>query len=302
MKETLVVSVSGGLSSEYMSKFLIDKKSDEYNLVHVVMNTGQEHEKTLEFIDKCDKEFGQNLIWIEAVVHHGKRKSSSHKVVTFETASRNGAPFEEVIKKYGISNMDYPHCNRELKLRPFDSLMRELNLKGSLRAIGIRADEIDRMSSRAKEDGIIYPLIGWNPTTKAEVRHWWKDQEFDLGIPEHLGNCVTCWKKSKRKLMTIAKHEPERFDFFDRMEKEYSLRGAHMYKEESDILDSSGERIVVDRKPIPRVFFRGRKSSQDILLDAQEPFDEFVDIMPELQTELDFSNGCSESCDIYADE
>lgn len=281
MKGTLVVSVSGGRTSEYMSKWLIDNKSNEYNLVHVFMNTGQEHEKTLEFVNRCDKEFNQSLIWIEAVTHHGERKGCTHKIVTFETASRSGEPFEEVIKKYGIPNVDYPHCNRELKLNPFNSLMRELRLRNSYRAIGIRVDEIDRMSSKKEEERIIYPLVGMNPTTKAEIRHWWKDQEFDLEVDEHLGNCVTCWKKSKRKLMTIAKNEPGRFDFFNRMEKQYTNSGAG---------DQS------------RVFFRQHKSVLDVFSDAKESFVEFVDSMPELQTSMDFSNGCTESCDIFSDE
>ena len=187
MKETMVVSFSGGRTSAYMSKWLIDNKSDEYDFVFVFMNTGQEHENTLEFVNKCDVEFGLNLIWIEGVVHEG-RKGGTHKVVSYESASRKGEPFEEMIKKYGIPNRSYPHCNRELKLNPFNSLMRELGLTKSNRAIGIRVDEIDRMSIHAEKNNIIYPLIKFNPTTKSEVILWWKEQSFGLELEEHYGN------------------------------------------------------------------------------------------------------------------
>jgi hypothetical protein len=282
-KKTMFVAFSGGRTSAYMCWWLLNNKSNEYEFVFIFANTGQEHENTLKFVDECDKRFGLNLVWLEAVPNPYKGSGTTHKIVTYVTASRNGEPFEAVIKKYGIPNKDYPHCNRELKLRPIDSYMKSLNFKPSqLRAIGIRSDEIDRMNIEAVRNGeIIYPLIKWKPTTKAEIRHWWAEQEFDLEVPEHLGNCVTCWKKSFRKLMTIAKQEPERFDFFRKMEK---------YKDVGPRDDS-------------RVFFRQYNTVNDIFDMAKQPFNEFVDTMPELQLNLldpiDYTNGCSDSCEAY---
>tara|TARA_Y100000296_G_scaffold87234_1_gene130838 strand:- start:2751 stop:3620 length:870 start_codon:yes stop_codon:yes gene_type:complete len=287
-KETMFVSFSGGRTSAYMARWLLDNKSDEYDFIFTFANTGLEHEKTLEFIDKCDKAWGLNLVWLEAVVNHGERVGTTHKIVTFETASRNGEPFEEVIKKYGISNTDFPHCNRELKLNVIYSYKRSIGFKSKhLHAVGIRSDELDRINlERAEKERIAYPLAFWHPTTKAQVIHWWSHQDFDLEIPEHLGNCVTCWKKSDRKLMTIAVEEPERFDFMRRMEKAHAHTGAN-----------AEER--------PRVFFRKHKTVDDIFEMASKPFKKFVDHKPELQLglldDLDLSGGCSESCDIYAD-
>lgn len=288
VKKQLSVSFSGGRTSAYMAKWLIDNKRDEYDLSFIFANTGLEHEKTLEFVNECDKRWGLNLLWVEAVVHHGERKGSTHKVVTYETASRNGGPFKSVVEKYGIANPDFPHCNRELKLNPMYSWAKS-KFNKPLWAIGIRVDEIDRMNSNAEKLGLHYPLISMNPTTKAEVRHWWAEQDFDLEIPEHLGNCVTCWKKSDRKLMTIAKHEPERFDFMKRMEKEHGLSGAPIY-------DDSGKQVA-------RKWFRNYKTCDDIIASSKNPFVEFVDYMPELQYSmyLDVGGGCGESCEAFAD-
>ena len=36
-------------------------------------NTGQEHEKTLDFIHNCDTHFNFNTVWIEAVISKEKR-------------------------------------------------------------------------------------------------------------------------------------------------------------------------------------------------------------------------------------
>lgn len=283
-KETLFVSFSGGRTSAYMCWWLINNVSNQYNLIFVFANTGQEHENTLEFVDRRDREFKLNLIWVEAVVHHDERKGSTHRVVSYETASRSGEPFEEVIKKYGIPNAAYPHCNRELKLNAIFSYKESLGLaRNHQMAVGIRSDEIDRIGPDSKKHGTVYPLISQQPTTKAEIRHWWLEQDFDLDLSEHLGNCVTCWEKSDRKLMTVAKNEIERFDFFDRMERDYSEAGAGEGK---------------------RVFFRRHRSSKDIIATSNNPFVEFVDYMPELQLtigfdvdELDIESDCGASCE-----
>src|SRR5689334_17839749 len=112
----LIIQFSGGETSAFMTKFLFEYFPDREK--HVLFeNTGREDEKTLEFILECDRRWDLRVVWLEADVHHGKRKSSTHKIVDFESASRNGEPFEEVIKKYGIPFMFSSCCTRELKIR-----------------------------------------------------------------------------------------------------------------------------------------------------------------------------------------
>ncbi len=285
-KPVLFVSFSGGRTSAYMVWWLIQNLSDKYTFIFVFANTGQEHEKTLEFVNRCDREWGLNLIWVEAVTHPGELVGCTHKIVSFETAARKGEPFRAMVEKYGIPNPDWPHCNRELKLNAMFSLKESLGYKRNHKmAVGIRTDEIDRMAKKPEKTGAMYPLISWYPTTKAEVRHWWSVQSFDLEIPEHLGNCVTCWKKSFRKLMTTAKHEPEAFDFFGEMEHKHADVGP---REES------------------RVFFREYNSVRDVIEMAKQPFVEFVDHMPELQLDMigheinwmDIDSSCGASCEL----
>lgn len=91
MKPSMHISFSGGRTSGYMTKRLIDEFSHKYDFVVTFANTGMEHEKTLEFVNNCDKFFGFNTVWLEADVCHGERKGSQFKVVTFETAARGGA-------------------------------------------------------------------------------------------------------------------------------------------------------------------------------------------------------------------
>ena len=124
--DTIVVSFSGGKTSGLMAKLMKENYIDMgyKNIIFLFANTAQENEKTLQFVNKCDIKYGLGVVWLEADVVHKQRVGTKHKVVSFETASRNGEPFEDMIKKFGIPNKHYPHCTRELKQRPIYSYLR----------------------------------------------------------------------------------------------------------------------------------------------------------------------------------
>lgn len=278
----MVVSFSGGLTSAYMSKWLIDNMSHVYTFFLVFANTGLEHEKTLEFIDRCDREWGLNIEWIESVTHPKRGKGQTYNIVNFKSASRNGEPFESLVKVEGISNAGTPRCSHRLKGIPLDKYRKSIS-KNAFAAIGIRVDEFDRMNSNYKKLNLMYPLITMKPTTEAEIVHWWDQQSFKLDLEKHYGNCVSCWKKSDRKLLTIAKNTPEYFDFFKMCEKKYGKVG---------IKDGNS-----------RVWFRRHRNVNDIIDESEIPFVEYIDVKPEYQLDLlgfDGFNGCSESCEPFA--
>jgi hypothetical protein len=289
-KETLFVSFSGGRTSAYMCWWLLNNKADEYDFIFIFANTGLEHEKTLEFVDKCDKEWGLNLVWVEAIINPIKNKGTTSKVVNFETATRSDKLFRDMAAVYGVPNKSYPHCNRELKIQAVQHYKTTIGLKRNhLTAIGMRGDEIDRMSPSAEEDGLIYPLISWHITYKPEVIHWWPTQSFDLEIKEHYGNCLSCWKKSDRKLFTLAQDDPKLFDSFMAIEKDFG----HVNAPDND-----------------RVFFRKHRSAEDILIASDGDFVRFEDYKPELQlrlisdgcfdiNELDKEDSCGASCEAH---
>ena len=68
MKEQLCISFSGGRTSAYMTKIILDNWSEKYDIQVIFANTGLEHEKTLEFVNNCDKNMGFNTKWVECVV------------------------------------------------------------------------------------------------------------------------------------------------------------------------------------------------------------------------------------------
>lgn len=293
MKKRLCVSFSGGETSGYMAWYVKNHLESKYDeVIYIFANTGQENEETLIFADQCDKAFGLNLIWLEAQITNEIGKGTRGKVVTFETASRNGEPFEEGIKKFGLPNLDNSWCTRDLKLVPIQRyITMTLKWKKYDTAIGIRADEVDRVSVQRKEKRLIYPLVSDQPMNKPKVNFWWSNQAFRLQLKGYEGNCKWCWKKSKNKLMTIAKERPEYFDFPKRVEWLYE-----------DYIPPTKSKSL--KAPIR--MFRGNLSVRDIIRDSNLPFKKQHDDseiynwqISLFDQDLDSSNGCDESCEVY---
>lgn len=266
----IVVSFSGGRTSAKMAYLLKKNWSDSHELFFVIANTSKERRETLDFADRCDKEWGLGLVWLEAVVHD-ERKGCTSRVVDYATACRDGEVFEKVIQKYGIPNMNYLHCTRELKANPIKHYVEEvLGWSDYVIAQGMRIDEPKRIKPKKN---VIYPLAHTWPTTKPEVLDWWKEQPFDLGLKDHQGNCDACHKKNILKLVRIAQEDEHVFDWWGKMEQEYGLAG---YNEDGT----------------KRVFFRGQRSAQDVVAMSK------LLVLPPLPDDEE-PEGCAESCEAF---
>ena len=299
MKKKLLVSFSGGETSAFMAQWLLKHKSDEYEMLFVFANTGQENEQTLEFIEKCSKHFGINIHWIEAVVNEKIGEGTRHKIVDFYSASRMGEPFEDVIKKYGIPNTAAPFCTRELKASPIKSFGKEYfgTNKYEL-AIGIRIDEIDRMNNKRDELRIIYPLIKFVPTTKLQINEFWKNQPFRLELKGYQGNCKTCWKKSFPKLYKIASEDENNYLFFKMMEEKY---GNYLPDRIIELMKERG-----DAPNFPITFFRNNKSANDIIELAKKFNKNILDDSRQYDNQIKISFDDidligDESCEVFSE-
>lgn len=269
--ERICVSFSGGRTSGYMLRW-IQTTFPEADLKVIFANTGQEDERTLQFVKAVSENWGIPIIWLETVIHPNERKGATFRLTDFEHAVRDESLFEAMILKYGIPNKAYPRCSDKLKAEPITSYLRSIGWTPHTyrHAIGIRADEMDRQSEKAKEKDIWYPLLKLG-TRKADVFSWWSKQPFDLDVPEHRGNCVWCWKKSLRKHLTLMKESPEVFDAPERLERFSTVRK--------------------DREP--QQFFREKRTVADLRALAEKPFSAFT------EKELQMTFGCIESCEPF---
>lgn len=288
LEERILASVSGGRTSMFMLEWLLKNKGPHQEIKAVFANTSWEHFETIEFVNKCDKRWQQlydfKLVWVEAVVNEG-RVACTHKIVDYETCKKNKEVFSEMCSKYGIPNINYPHCTRELKENPIHDYMNNVMMwgKGSYStAIGIRVDEPRRIKRNKTPYNKIYPLVDWHPDQpdKLDIIDWWEDQEFDLNIPEHLGNCVGCFKKSNKKLLKVIRDAHDQFD--NNLEKEHGHVGPN--------------KIAGEHVSDPRVMYRGYKTKDDLVeLFMQTPLEYLKDDTEEV------SEGCSSSCEPFAE-
>lgn len=219
----LVCTFSGGRTSAFMGKLLKENpKYKDFDKVFIFANTGKEREETLNFINKCDIEWGLNIVWLEADINKEKGKGTSYKIVDYNTASRNGEPFEMMLSKYPLPNTFVSNCTRELKLAPMNKYIKSLGYKEVYTAMGIRWDERHMESNTAKEQNIIYPLIHDLKVDAKFIRSWWDNQSFDLQLKDYQGNCDLCFKKSLKKRLTIIKEDPKISKWWEDVEDKYS--------------------------------------------------------------------------------
>jgi hypothetical protein len=281
-KKKLFVSFSGGETSAFMTHWCVNNMSDEYDIVVVFANTGEEHENTLIFVEQFSKEFSIHVYWVEAVFEK-KGIATSYKIVDFKTANRNGKPFLEYIKKHGIPNQTYKSCTNHLKLIPMKTFIsNHIGWNDYETAVGIRFDEIDRVSEKRYENKLIYPLIEKIPFTKQHVNFWWSQQKFRLKLKGYEGNCKTCWKKSDYKLMTIAKENPNWFDNFKKWESDFE----------------NYVPVGQNKRTTPIRFFREQKSVDDIFEQSKY----FHKKIRNENNNFDFQTSLldDESCDIFS--
>jgi hypothetical protein len=293
----LLVTFSGGETSAYMVDYLVKNKKHEYEMVFAFANTSKEREETLVFADKIDKHYNLNLIYVEGVFSMQKGVGTTYRIVDFATAKRGGEVFEDMIKSFGISNKTFPHCTRELKTNPLKKLAKDLFGSGYYTAVGIRQDEIDRVNPNWQKIKYYYPLVQDAPATKAHVNDFWRKMPFRLKLKGYQGNCDKCWKKSLRKLMTIAKE--------DRMKGVKDTWWSDMEDIYGNYVPEHRERNTDENYKI--TFFRNNMSWRDIDEMSKYPFKLADDDTINYDTqELLFNinidsngGGCTESCEPF---
>ncbi|MFV1944312.1 hypothetical protein VPH49_26385 [Pseudomonas luteola] len=221
------IGFSGGRSSAYMLYHILEAHSGQLpDDVHVTFqNTGKEREETLVFINECVKHWGFKITWLEFDGSYGA--GLSWKEVSFETASRNGEPFDKVLQYYAdyrrvekdlppiLPNPANRMCTDRMKIKASTWYMRDvLGYDHWDAAIGIRADEPRRYHNMMKandenrnrwENVMPMFLAG---VMHGDVKSFWAKQLFDLGIDSDLGNCDLCYLKSTDKILRALVDNP----------------------------------------------------------------------------------------------
>ena len=286
--KNIFCSVSAGYSSVMMA-IMLPKWFPDHNIINVMANTSKERKESLEFMDKCDKHYNLNLVWVEAEFHE-KGTGVTPNIVTYENLKRNGEIFEQGIKKLGIPNKENKWCNRDMKLEALRKYADSVFGKNDYSvAVGIRADEMDRVRKDYKENNVFYPLMDRGIGSKDRNR-FWKDQPIKITIPAYKGNCDMCFAKSNRKLMTILKEEPNKADWWDKMIKTYGsipIDGKPSY---NDLMEQNNG---------VQTFYRHYNTIEDLVKMAQQPFSRSTDEYIYENDLFDLEDECGSGCSVF---
>ena len=224
--EPTCISFSGGRTSAYMLYKVLEAHDMSLpdDAIVCFQNTGKEDEATLRFVHECETRWNVKIHWIEY-----RNNDQGYTVVDYETASRDGEPFEELIRKNNYLPSPVKRiCTAQLKIRPQAKYMRDLGIFGdtgysvieNMCWVGIRADEQRRATKIADKSRI--PLWA-DGVTKEIVGDFWRNQEFDLELPNNNGvtmhgNCDLCFLKPMAQIASLVAEKPSRAIWWAKME------------------------------------------------------------------------------------
>lgn len=203
-----IVSFSGGRTSAYLVNVIEEtRKSKDWNVTYVFMDTGAEHPATYDFIRNVVDYFGIELVTLKCVINPELGKGTTYRVVSIDDIGYDLTVFTNMVNKYGNPYIPGGNfCTDQLKSITYRKWVDD-HFKGEeiTSWIGIRIDEKRRLK---KKPNVRY-LAELSAMEKPDIIGWWKEMPFDLETPEHMGNCMFCIHKQPSKLALGARDMPK---------------------------------------------------------------------------------------------
>lgn len=222
------ISFSGGRSSGYVLKHVLDAHDGRLpdDVIVLFANTGKEMPETLDFVQECSERWNVPVTWLEYA--KAEKPADRWKVVTHATASREGEPFEAVIRERNfLPNPVTRFCTSELKVKAMHRYIRAtFGWDAWVSVVGIRADEPRRVAKLAvpnrDRDERVAPMARAG-VSAAHVGAFWQEQPFDLRLPNMNGrtmhgNCDLCFLKGAEQVLSLIREDPKRAVWWARME------------------------------------------------------------------------------------
>lgn len=215
------IAFSGGRTSAYMLHEILEANGAIPDRAQVTFqNTGREMSETLDFVAEVGQRWNVKIVWLEY-----RAEKPLYEIVSHNSASRNGEPFDALIRKRKyLPNQQTRFCTIELKVRTAKRYLMSLGWKHWTNCVGIRADEPHRLNKPKPKDR----WTVWTPLAEAEIgRHhvsdFWAKQPFDLRLPNvggncWLGNCDGCFLKSEASIAAFTREFPERAAWWEQAE------------------------------------------------------------------------------------
>ena len=232
-----IVNFSGGRSSGFMLWNILQAHGGTLpkHIEVIFCNTGKERPETLDFVNECGKQWGVPITWLEydyrTSAAGGRHDPKNvHKVVDYQTASRNGLPFDRLLIIRGmLPNPATRFCTSELKIETVNRYLRRTkNIRPkneSTRILGIRFDEKRRIKKIIYDDcdnnkNVLLPMVQAKHD-KGDVTEFWNNSNFDLNLTSHEGNCDLCFMKGRNKTEMLIRMNPDLANWWVEKENQF---------------------------------------------------------------------------------
>ena len=226
VKGPTCISFSGGRTSAFMLWQVLIANGErplDKEIVVCFANTGKEDEATLQFVLKVAEKWS-------VPIHFLEYRPDGFVEVSFMDASRNGEPFEAIIRKREmLPNPISRFCTVELKIRTMHRFLRARGWSEWDQFIGIRADEQRRVAKiranphpEGKHETMVLPLAD-HGVTLSDIDDFWTSQDFRLKLPTVngktlAGNCDLCFLKAANQVQTLIAENPSKAVWWAQME------------------------------------------------------------------------------------
>jgi 3'-phosphoadenosine 5'-phosphosulfate sulfotransferase (PAPS reductase)/FAD synthetase len=252
--------VSGGRTSGMMAAL------HGRDVVLTFQNTGREHAKTYDFLERLDEALGKRLVLLE--FRPPKKKGAPPRefrfeIVTHKTLARDGSPFSEFLQ--GLANYRRIHkglgpispwamqriCTAYMKRRVQQRYIESLGIDTYDSFVGLRADEperVHRLTARDTQDKTFRCPLYDAGITVDHVREFWNRQPFDLELEPHQGNCTACFLKDQGDLARVLGEEETDAGWWLQLEKRYANFGGQNFPGYAQLLLEREPRLAIERE------------------------------------------------------
>ena len=192
-----------------------------HQAVAIFCNTGKEAPGTLDFVHRMETEWGIPIVWLEFT---GRGKMGFEEVC-YENASRDGEPFESLIRtKQRLPNIVQRSCTQWLKILTAHRYCKHVLLWNHYdTALGLRADEPNRVAKLAPHKDTPgeepYAPLAKAGITRRDIMAWWSQNSFDLDINPDAGNCDLCFLKGLGQRSRLIQAQPGVEDWWAEQER-----------------------------------------------------------------------------------
>lgn len=247
-----VLLCSGGKTSGLMLRRQLDAIPNyRTEWLTIFCNTGKERPQTLDFVHEMETRWDVPIIWLEyhrvaasyipAGIFPTIRRNQNlakaaangetthwFRVVDYETASRDGKPFDELLEWMTVlPNVVSRGCSMQLKIRTAMRYLFSIGLREYASNIGIRLDEAHRstqiLASCDSYEHPEFPLIRAG-VVERDVLEFWDNNDFTLQLKPYEGNCDLCFLKAKWKRVLLAQENPGLVPWWKQWEVKKGIR------------------------------------------------------------------------------